>query len=90
MSRMCKEKGAVKHDDRLDCLSQGVKYFTDCLALSAQEEMVSRKRREWNDMIAEMIDDPQAAANHLAMGYTLEQREMSRAKTKRSSVHTWV
>ena len=90
MSRMCKEKGAVKHDDRLDCLSQGVKYFTDCLALSAQEEMVSRKRREWNDMIAEMIDDPQAAANHLAMGYTLEQRETSRAKTKRSSVHTWV
>ena len=90
MSRMCREKGAVKHDDRLDCLSQGVKYFTDCLALSAQEEMVSRKRREWNDMIAEMIDDPQAAANHLAMGYTLEQREMSRAKTKRSSVHTWV
>ena len=30
MSRMCREKGAVKHDDRLDCLAQGVKYFT-CL-----------------------------------------------------------
>ena len=27
MSRMCREKGAVKHDDRLDCLAQGVKYF---------------------------------------------------------------
>ena len=25
MSRMCREKGAVKHDDRLDCLAQGVK-----------------------------------------------------------------
>ena len=90
MSRMCKEKGAVKHDDRLDCLSQGVKYFTDCLALSALEAIVSRKREEWNDMIAELLDDPQAAAYHLAMGYTLEQREMSRSKTKRSSVHTWV
>jgi hypothetical protein len=90
MSRMCKEKGAVKHDDRIDCLSQGVKYFTDCLALSAQEAMVSRKRAEWSDMIAEMIDDPQAAANHLALGYDLEQRQNSRAKTKRSSVHTWV
>ena len=31
MSRMCREKGAVKHDDRLDCLAQGVKYFTDAL-----------------------------------------------------------
>ena len=90
MSRMCKEKGAVKHDDRLDCLSQGVKYFTDCLALSAQEAMVSRKREEWNDMIAEMIDDPQAACDHLAMGMTLDQRQRSRSKTKRSSVHTWV
>lgn len=87
---MCKEKGAVKHDDRLDCLSQGVKYFTDCLALSAQEAMVSRKREEWNDMIAEMIDDPQAACDHLAMGMTLDQRQRSRSKTKRSSVHTWV
>ena len=27
MSRMCREKGAVKHDDRLDCLAQGVKYI---------------------------------------------------------------
>ena len=31
MSRMCRQKGAVKHDDRLDCLAQGVKYFTDAL-----------------------------------------------------------
>ena len=38
MSRMCREKGAVRHDDRLDCLSQGVKYFTDALAISAQQK----------------------------------------------------
>ena len=28
MSRMCREKYAVKHDDRLDCLAQGVKYLS--------------------------------------------------------------
>ena len=39
MSRMCREKGAVKHDDRLDCLAQGVKYYTDSLAISAYEQM---------------------------------------------------
>ena len=38
MSRMCREKGAVKHDDRLDCLAQGVKYYTDALAISAGEQ----------------------------------------------------
>merc|ERR1712072_601007 len=37
MSRMCREKGAVKHDDRLDCLAQGVKYYTDALSISAYE-----------------------------------------------------
>ena len=49
MSRMCSEKGAVKHDDRLDCLAQGVKYYTDCMAISAQQQIIDRKREEWND-----------------------------------------
>ena len=34
MSRMCKQKYAVKHDDRLDCLAQGVKYYIDALSIS--------------------------------------------------------
>ena len=46
MSRMCREKGAVKHDDRLDALAQGVKYYTDALAISAQETINTRKRDE--------------------------------------------
>ena len=37
MSRMCREKGAVRHDDRIDALAQGVKYFTDILSVSAQQ-----------------------------------------------------
>ena len=52
MSRMCREKGAIRHDDRLDALAQGVKYFTDALAISAQEVVNERKREEWNDMLA--------------------------------------
>ena len=48
MSRMCREKGAVKHDDRLDCLAQGVKYFQDAMAISAQDQINQRKRQDWN------------------------------------------
>ena len=51
MSRMCREKGAVKHDDRIDCLAQGVKYFTDCMAISAQDVIHQRTRDAWNDML---------------------------------------
>ena len=66
MSRMCREKGAVRHDDRIDCLAQGVKYFTDAMGLSAQEEIKARKREEWNQMLEAFIEDPQQSANAIA------------------------
>jgi hypothetical protein len=89
MSRMCREKGAVKHDDRLDSLAQGVKYFTDAMSISAYEAVKMRKQEEWNDILETFIDDPVAATNHLVMGMNLEQRRKARGKTK-SSVPTWV
>jgi len=90
MSRMCREKGAVKHDDRIDCLAQGVKYFTDYLALSANEQMIMRKREEWNDLQEEWLDDPQAAVSHMAFGMTLEQRKHSRQLKGKSQIPTMI
>ena len=91
MSRMCREKGAVKHDDRIDCLAQGVKYFTDALALSAQENVIQRKREDWNDMLEAFLEDPQQMTNHLAFGMSLEQRREARGKNDgRSTVPTWI
>ena len=78
MSRMCREKGAVKHDDRIDALAQGVKYFTDCMSISAQEVVNTRKREEWNDMIQGFIEDPQAATNHIVLGMDRNQRQQAR------------
>ena len=89
MSRMCREKGAVKHDDRLDALAQGVKYFTDAMGISAQEAIKERKRMEWNRMLEEFIDDPQASANHLVLGMNYEQRQQAKSDTK-NSVPNWV
>ncbi len=88
MSRMCKEKGAVKHDDRIDCLAQGVKYFTDALAISAHESVKNRKMEEWNDMLSQWQDDPQAAANHMVLGMDINQRRQATGNPK-SSVPTW-
>jgi hypothetical protein len=89
MSRMCREKGAVRHDDRLDALAQGVKYFTDALAISAQEVINQRKRDDWNDMLEAFLDDPQQATNHLALGFSLEQRREARGNSKSQSP-TWI
>jgi len=89
MSRMCREKGAVRHDDRLDALAQGVKYFTDALAISAQEVVKERKREEWNDMLQAFLDDPQSETNHLVLGMSLDQKRLARGGGK-NSVPTWV
>ena len=90
MSRMCREKGAVKHDDRLDCLAQGVKYFTDAMAISAHEAVKQRKRDDWKDIMDEWLDDPQAAASHMAFGMNLDQRQRSRQLNGKKSLPTWV
>ncbi|MBT8449890.1 MAG: phage terminase large subunit [Gammaproteobacteria bacterium] len=89
MSRMCREKGAIRHDDRIDALAQGVQYYTDALGISALEAIKNRKRDEWNSMIEEMIDDPQASANHMVFGMNLDQRQQARGNSK-NSIPTWV
>ena len=89
MSRMCRSKYAVKHDDRLDCLAQGVKYFIDALSISAQEQINLRKREEWNDILEQFIDDPQCATNHLVLGMDLDQRKAARGSSEGNSVPHW-
>jgi hypothetical protein len=90
MSRMCRMKGAVKHDDRLDCLAQGVKYYTDAMGISAQEAINIRKRKEWEDILEDFLDSPQASANHLVFGMSLDQRKQAREQEDNNEVHNWV
>ena len=89
MSRMCREKGAVKHDDRLDCLSQGIQYFTDAMSISAQEQVNMRKRDDWNDLLVSSIEDPQGSANHLVLGFDKDQRQQAR-RNSQTSIPNWV
>tara|TARA_B100000029_G_scaffold348394_1_gene340769 strand:- start:416 stop:1711 length:1296 start_codon:yes stop_codon:yes gene_type:complete len=89
MSRMCRQKGAVKHDDRLDCLAQGVKYFTDALHISATEEIKKRKRDEFQSILDDFLDRPQASANHLVLGMSLEQRREAMGRESGNELPTW-
>ena len=89
MSRMCRERGAVRHDDRIDALAQGVKYFTDAMSISAQEVIKERKRDEWNDMLQAFMDDPQSETNHIVLGMNLDQKRQARGIGK-NSVPNWI
>ena len=90
MSRMCREKYAVKHDDRLDALAQGVKYYTDAFGISAREQIKLKKMEEWNDQMEAWFDDPQSAANHLVLGLDLQQRQEARHNAGKKSYNNWV
>ena len=90
MSRMCREKGAVKHDDRLDTLAQGVKYFTDALSINAHDQIRLRKREEWESILEDFIAHPHKSANHLVLGMNKEQREQAMGLEGNSNVKTWI
>jgi hypothetical protein len=85
LTRMCREKGAVKHDDRVDSLSQGVKYFTDALAISAKEAQIEAKRDQWNRMLTAFVEAPQQATDCLVLG-----RDFSSIDEGSETVHSWI
>jgi hypothetical protein len=89
MSRMCRMKFAVKHDDRIDCLAQGVKYFTDSLSISAQAQIDLKKQLEWEDILEGFLEDPQSSANHLVLGMDKNQRQQARLNQTGKSVPNW-
>ena len=84
MSRMCREKGAVKHDDRIDALSQGVQWFIDALAQSAHRSQAMRKNEEWKAMIQAFEDHPHLATDALVLGHSFKA-----IKTRSNRVWDW-
>ncbi len=85
LTRMCREKGAVKHDDRVDALALGVKYFQDILAISAKEALIQAKRADWNKMITAFIDHPQEATDRLVVGQNFDN-----LASAENAVHHWI
>ena len=85
MSRMCREKGAVKHDDRVDALAQGVQWFIDALAQSAHRAQAARKHEEWVAMEQAFINNPQLATDALVLG-----RSFKGIKSAQNKVWDWV
>lgn len=73
LTRMCREKGAVKHDDRVDALALGVKYFQDVLAISAQEQSIQADRERWANMVEGFLNAPTLATDLLVAGSTFDE-----------------
>ena len=84
MSRMCRDKGAVRHDDRVDALAQGVQWFIDALAQSAHKAQALRKHEEWSAMMFAFENDPKQATDALVLG-----RSFKTIKVTDNRVYDW-
>lgn len=51
LSRVSKDRGALKHDDRLEALAMAVQYFTEALSLDQQKAEDMRKQELWDKEI---------------------------------------
>lgn len=61
MTRICKEKGALAHDDRLDALAMAVKFWWDYMAVDADKGVESR----YDDWLMAQIDKPEVVSYEL-------------------------
>jgi hypothetical protein len=84
LTRMCREKGAVKHDDRLDCLALGVKYFQDVMAISQVEQDKRERRAQWNHMLRAFLENPTMATDMLVLG-----GDFSKVTTSSDKIESW-
>ena len=86
LTRMCREKGAVKHDDRVDALALGVKYFQDVLAISAKEQEIGRTRQQWSNMVEGFLSAPTLATDLLVAGSTFDEP----ISAEEGPIFTWI
>lgn len=86
LTRMCREKGAVKHDDRVDALALGVKYFQDVLAISAQQQAIDHSRQQWANMVDGFLNAPTLATDLLVAGSTFDEP----ITQEEGAIFTWI
>jgi hypothetical protein len=72
LTRMCREKGAVKFDDRVDCLALGVKYFQDIYAVSEDLEVKRKKDEEFQVLYKALELYPTQTLDRLVLGGGLD------------------
>lgn len=57
LSRLSKERGSLRHDDRLDALAQGVKFFLDYLDVDQEFQKQQRKEESIDRMLNNFADE---------------------------------
>jgi len=57
LSRLSKDRGSLKHDDRLDSLAMAIKYFTDILDVDQQLRAKQKKEEQLDKALDKFVDE---------------------------------
>lgn len=57
LTRITRDRNSLRHDDRLEALYMGVKYWLDVMNLIPDEEIKARKDAEYNKQVEEWFGD---------------------------------
>ena len=58
MSRLTRERGALRHDDRLDALAMAVQFHVDAMARDTDLEMKDIREQRHEDMLQDYMENP--------------------------------
>ena len=61
MTRLSKERGSLKHDDRIEVLAMGVRRFIDLLNVDQDNAAARKKENELDEMLQQFIQDTEQA-----------------------------
>lgn len=68
LTRLSRDKGALKHDDRVDALAMGVSYFTDRLNVSQFEEAKKLSHEAFSKVLTQSEEDPTRFVDDMVLG----------------------
>ena len=61
LTRITRDKGALKHDDRIDCLSSAVAYFVEAMGVDVDNIIAKNEEKEKIELIKTFEDDERRA-----------------------------
>ena len=81
ITRIFDKRGALPHDDRIDCLSAVVTHWENLLSIDVDEVIHTNKQREYQQMVASWADDDRRG--NLVIGSTSGAARMVRPEPKK-------
>ena len=82
MSRITRDKGSLRHDDRLDALSIAVQYWLDAMSQDANKNISSRQERDSAALLESMSNHNCAVINTMMGATTAQLEQMATPITK--------